>query len=262
MTPGIYDIDNETYHASEGLSRSNIMDFKKSPFHFYWSKQTPRNKETSSQYIGTALHTLILEPEKFHSTYMIAPKINKNTNEWKKIKADAEEKNLLILDGSEYHYIVSLARTVEHDPTAIRLIEGAQYERSIFWENPETGILCKCRPDILHTNMICDLKTAADASERAFRNAIYSYGYHIQAAMMQEGVQAVLGDKINDFIFIVIEKNEPMAMAIYILDEDAINKGREDFHEALHQYKECLEKNEWPGYPIKEVSLPKYAYAV
>jgi exodeoxyribonuclease VIII len=261
MSPGIYDIENDVYHASAGISRSNIMDFKKSPFHFYHRRISPK-KSTDNQTVGSALHTLVLEPEKFNSTYFIAEKLNKNTNAWKALKADAEERGLCILDEEQYNYINSLAEIIRQDPTASKLIQGAQYERSIFWQNPETGILCKCRPDILHTNMICDLKTAIDASERAFRSAIYSYGYHIQAAMMQEGIEAVLGHKINDFIFIVIEKNEPMAMAIYILDEDAINKGREDFHEALHQYKECLEKNEWPGYPIKEISLPKYAYAV
>ncbi len=261
MTPGVYDIDNETYHASEGISRSDIIQLKKSPYHFYHRKNFAK-KSTDQQLLGSALHALILEPNVFANNYCIAPNINKNTNEWKKIKKAAIEANQIVITEKQFEEITIIANYVKQEPTAAKLIDGAQYEKSIFWENQETGILCKCRPDILHTNMICDLKTAADASESAFKNAIYNYGYHIQASMMQEGVEAVLGHKINDFIFIVVEKEEPFSTAIYILDEYAIEKGREDFHSTLQRYKECRDKNEWPGYPIKEISLPKYAYAV
>jgi hypothetical protein len=62
MTPGIYDIENEDYHNSEGLSRSALMKFKISPLH-YWSeyKKEGRKKETNTPalILGNAVHTYI-----------------------------------------------------------------------------------------------------------------------------------------------------------------------------------------------------------
>ena len=33
-----------------------------------------------------------------------------------------------------------------------------KYEQSFFWQDPATGLLLKARPDILHEDMIVDLK--------------------------------------------------------------------------------------------------------
>ena len=35
-TDGVYDITNEQYHASEGISRSKLMLLDKSPYHFWY----------------------------------------------------------------------------------------------------------------------------------------------------------------------------------------------------------------------------------
>jgi hypothetical protein len=46
---GIHAITNEQYHSSEGISRSDLMRFKKSPMHF---KHKQSLKETPSLIIG------------------------------------------------------------------------------------------------------------------------------------------------------------------------------------------------------------------
>ncbi|MDQ8040096.1 MAG: hypothetical protein REH83_06790, partial [Rickettsiella sp.] len=36
MEPGIYDISNEAYHQGPGISRSALMKFKRSPYHYWY----------------------------------------------------------------------------------------------------------------------------------------------------------------------------------------------------------------------------------
>jgi hypothetical protein len=265
MTPGIYDISNEEYHASDGISRSGIMLFKKSPLHF-WDKYIREDREQSEQtealVFGNALHTYILEPNEFFNRFAIYPQIDKRTKEGKEKWEEFFQQNLKkeFITQELYDQIASMSYVVRKHPFANDLITKAQYEKSIYWNDPDTGILCKCRPDILHGNMICDLKTTKDASEWAFRNSIYQYGYHIQAAMLQDGIKTVLNKTIEDFLFIAIEKTRPYATAVYILDKEALDMGREDYKRALVKYSECLKTNIWSGYERKYISLPNYAF--
>jgi hypothetical protein len=41
---GVYDIQNDLYHGSYGLSRSALCEFKKSPWH-YWHKYLSASNE-------------------------------------------------------------------------------------------------------------------------------------------------------------------------------------------------------------------------
>jgi hypothetical protein len=248
MQPGIHDISIEAYHASDGLSRSALMLFKKSPQHYY-NEYLSENKVTRSAtpalLFGDALHTYVLEHDKFFDRYAF----DESYPGKKMIKED------------DYFDIVNIAQSLDNDPTAKHLISKAQYEKAIYWQDDDTGILCKCRPDILHGNMICDLKTTNDASEKSFKYSIWKYGYHIQAAMTLDGIYKILGKKIEDFIFIAVEKKAPFVIAVYILDTQSIEKGRDEYKELLVKYKDCLDKNEWPGYRKRYISIPNHAFS-
>lgn len=289
IRPGMHDISNEEYHKPIGISRSGIMTFLKTPLH-YWDKyinlDKPEIKKTDALIFGSALHTFVLEPEKFDSLFIVqpeypkfppAPKL-KDTNreifEEGKLIAAANEKlidslkkdfemnslNKDILDKDDFDKIKKmnfmLRNCVIEETKVYDLIEGAQYEKSLYWIDEETGILCKARPDILHNNMVCDLKSALHADLYSFQHAIRDYGYHIQCAYMQDGIKAVLGKVIESFTFIVIEKERPFAIAIYTIAEEAIQEGKKIYKQALLDIQKCTNDNFWPSYPINEASLP------
>ena len=87
MLPGIYDISNEEYHASEGLSRSAIMELRRSPEHYYAKYVLNKKSEaTDSMIIGNAVHSFILEPNKFSDEFAIMPNIDGRTTEGKRVK--------------------------------------------------------------------------------------------------------------------------------------------------------------------------------
>lgn len=262
--PGVYDISIEDYHSSQAISRSGIMQFKRSPLHYFSSKIYPR-EETQHMVFGNAVHTYILECDQFNDRYFIAPKVNRTTKvgkqQWEEAVAEAGSRTILQED--VFNDIQSIAKAFRSEPLAHKLIENANFEKSIFWEDEESGLMCKARPDIWQTNMICDLKTASDASLPEFSKAMANYGYHIQAAMIRDALRAVCNQDIDDFAFIVIEKSYPFAIGVYLLDKDALEIGAQEYKFLLKQLKQYTEQvNEkttrWPGYKAAVAKLPGY----
>ena len=111
------EMTNEEYHAHPGISRSGIMKFIESP-HKYWANylnpDRPAKKTTAAMEMGTALHTLMLEIEKFKDEYFIQPDLvrlpklvklkdsgREKFENYKKEKAAVEHTNKLLMDAFE-----------------------------------------------------------------------------------------------------------------------------------------------------------------
>ena len=265
--PGIYEIENEDYHNSEGLSRSALLTFKKSPLH-YWSQykrdDIKSEEDTAALTLGNAVHCYILQPEKFNQYYHVVDKpdcrTTKGKEEWANINATHGHK--IILPAKVFNEVEKMGQAFKNHELANKFINGAQFEKSIFWKDHVTGILCKTRPDIWLPNIIADIKTTVDASERAFQRDMAKYGYHIQAAMVQDGIYHATDKWIETFVFIAIEKDDPYAIGIYELDNDSIEKGREEYKKLLSDYQPYKENDVkiWPSYKPTVISLPSYYY--
>ena len=265
IKPGIYDLSLEDYHHGPGISRSGLMEFKRSPYHYWYRYLNPDYKPetaTLAQILGNALHTLILEPNEFEKRYFVMPELNKTTKEgkerWQKIQSELGNKETLSFN--QYQTLQAMVESFQKHELANQFLENAEVEQSIYWTDLDTGVLCKCRPDILRCNLIGDLKTAQDGSPRSFQYAAFNYGYYIQAAMIQEALMEIKDVQIKDFLFLVIEKSAPFALSIYQLDEPSLAQGRHEFKQLLIRYKHCLDTNDWPAYAIQEISLPRYVF--
>lgn len=266
IKPGIYSLSSEAYHQGPGISRSGLMNFKRSPYHYWYKYLNPdyiSEPATPAQILGNALHTYVLEPNEFEKRYFVIPEFNKVTKEgkerWQKIKSELGKKEILSIH--QYETLQHMAASLQKHKLAMQLIEKVEIEQSLYWTDPDTGILCKCRPDILRCNLVCDLKTAQDGSPRSFQYAAFDYGYYIQAAMIQEALKYLKQKIIKDFLFLVIEKSPPYVISVYQLDQTSLEQGRYEFKKYLAEYKQCLETNDWPAYAIQEVSLPRYAFS-
>ncbi|ELS0500300.1 PD-(D/E)XK nuclease-like domain-containing protein, partial [Salmonella enterica subsp. enterica serovar Cerro] len=171
IQPGIYyDIPNEAYHAGPGVSKSQLDDIADTPAIYLWRKNAPVDTEkTKSLDTGTAFHCRVLEPEEFSKRFIIAPEFNRRTSAGKE-----EEKTFLeecartgrtVLTAEEGRKIELMYQSVMALPLGQWLVESGGYaESSVYWEDPETGILCRCRPDkiIPEFHWIMDVKTTAD----------------------------------------------------------------------------------------------------
>lgn len=73
MKPGIYEgISNADYHGGEGVSKSGLDIIHRSPLHLQYARSAANdNTPTAAQFIGTAAHSLILEPAEFVKEYCL-----------------------------------------------------------------------------------------------------------------------------------------------------------------------------------------------
>ena len=270
INPGIYpNLSNEAYHSDPAISRSGIVTYLDSPFKYwanYINPNRPAKKNTDAMTFGSAFHTLILELPKFLECYVDKPQKvllkDVGREKYDKYKSHCEElenSNKIILEYDEYCHLAEMKEALLKHPQAWDLIQGATYESSYFWEDEHSGLIVKSRPDILHSNMIVDLKTCTNASPRAFQNDMANYGNHIQGAMVREGVRQLTGVDIPTVINICVEKTYPYAIGIYIIDEAALEYGHQQFKNALLSIKRDIGYNKFDSYPIETINLPAWA---
>jgi hypothetical protein len=271
IQPGIYpNLSNSEYHGDENsFSRTALMKFNRSPYHYwahYISVMRPPSNLTKQLLLGRAFHEYVLEPEEFKKHFRIKPTKVYLKNVGRELydiyKAECEElenSNYLILEDDEMYTILQMVESLKKHPEAREILMDGVYEQSYFWQDPESGLMVKARPDIVHPNFSADLKTASDASPKTFEREIYQYGYHIQAAMVEDA-RAILEHKhVPTMINIAVETSYPYSVAVYPIAEEAVQIGRENYKNNLLELKRCIAYNEWPGYEIQTLGIPRWA---
>ena len=260
------DMTNEQYHAAEGLSRSALWDFKKSPAYYaykYLSGEYETPAETESMTLGTLVHALILEPKEFEKRYFVMPKANRSTKAGKTLYAEklAEAGDRTLINQEMLKQADSMADQLFGKLVAEGLHPNADFaktEHSLFWRDEKTGLLLKARPDCILSPVVIDIKTTIDASYRAFQNAAYANGYFLQAGMIYEGLKAI-GEPCETFVFACVEKSAPYMSAIYILDDIALQFGIDLLYTLLDDYKKADHNNDWEGYGTQMLTIPNWA---
>ena len=131
----------------------------------------------------------------------------------------------------------------------------------MFGVDPDTGTPLKSRPDWISGTTLVNLKTTEDASAEAFTWAIEKYHYASGAALHLD-VARLAGIPKDYYLFIVVEKEPPFAVAVYELDKRSIDKGRQDYRRWLSLYAHCSSVDEWPAFNdgIIPISLPERAF--
>ncbi len=263
FAPGIHNISNERYHASEGMSRSKLWTFKKLPslYHYqYLSGKYVRNDDKEEYVIGNMMHTMLLEPELFDEQFYIMPRTDRRTNAGKELYAQAiiEAGNKTVITDMQLEQVKEMKESLLKNSLVSNILNGAKVEQSIFWEDKETGLLCKSRPDIWNTPLCGDLKTSRNASYHGFQKAAMTDGLFMQAAMMYEALQSIQMP-FEKFIFICVEKTPPYVTGLYLLDDEALQFGLDLFHATLRDFAKSQEEDVWPDYGVQTLMIPKYA---
>lgn len=262
-------MSNAAYHSSAGISKSGLDLIAKSPLH-YWSayldpKRAPR-VETPAMALGTAIHSAVLEPEKFAIEFRAAPAVDKRTKAgkeiWEAFVAECEAEGARPISAGDLEICNSISEMVRHHPTAKELLGSGLPEVSMFWEDEPTGTLCKCRPDwVAESNIIVDLKSTVDASPNGFMRSAFSYRYWVQAAWYLDGIEKATGEKPEAFVFVAFEKEPPYAVGFYYATEDMIEAGRREYRRLLDIYSDCLQTSNWRGYSqeLLPLDMPPWA---
>ena len=244
------DIPNEVYHADRScVSVSGLKQILRSPAHFQAYLQGATNKETPAKFLGTAVHARLLEPELYASEYVVAPGSDKRTKEYKEFELANANKRILTAD--QMAAVEGIAHSVAQHASATTLLRAGLVEHSIIWQDEETGIWQKIRPDCLcidfDTGICLDVKKTVDASPAAFVRSCVNYDYVPQAAVDLVGLRLVF-QRDFDFVFLAAEESAPHGCALYGAPEEMLMRGVRRYRQAMNLLKRCRETNEWPCY--------------
>lgn len=252
----------EQYHSAEGVSRS-MLEYLQPPFtpYHYRAKfitKEMEDEETPAMKLGTLTHRAILEPDTMDGAFYVRPEGMKfTTKEGKAWLEEHEDREVLSTDQASR--IKGMRDAVWRHPLLSKLLKLSDFERSAFVE--EKGLTLKSRFDALPrgSNAIVDIKTCESASLDKVERNIADFGYWRQAAFYLK-VANLCGLDRELFLFGFVEKNPPYAVAVYQLADDVVEAGRMTIERDLQVLRNCVEKNEWPGFGfgILTAGLPAY----
>lgn len=246
---GVYtDMPIEVYHENKThLSASSIKEAFKSLAHFkaYLDKD---NERKSYFDFGNAFELSITSETEFKKNVAIfddqeRPEPNKNfgstlNKEWKSnFFKDNENKLIIQHKGNDsLDTLTILKASLFKHKAAVTLLKNTEYQTTIFWTCPITGLNLKTRPDFWKPStqkrsaIVTDLKTDKDSETDKHYKTIYNNNYPIQATMQLMGLKsAKLIDDSARFFWVFVSKSEPYNTEVYEFDSSDI----EIFTEAL-----------------------------
>lgn len=262
------DMSAEVYHAMlNRIGSSGIKKLLHSPRHFltYWSGLDDEEEKDHFR-IGRASHLMLLEPKKFLESYVIEPihqgvtkdgkpTTSANAESVKAAKAlwRAQQKpDAVIVSEEELTMLTGMIEAVLEHPVAAGMLKNGKPECSITWTDPDTGVMCKARPDYLAYDgdnlHLIDFKTTRDIRAGLFANDAYRMKYNTQLAFYHDGIVQALGKQPTSITIIAVEKKPPFEAAVYPLEDKWFEKGQEEYRHALRLYKKCRETGKFPAY--------------
>jgi exodeoxyribonuclease VIII len=231
-------MNNKDYHLRPEISASMLKTANKSMAHYWEEYVNPDHEsEDKSRFmeIGTAFHTLFLEPDRFNEVCTVVPEgIDKRSKDGKALFAEIESSGKIALKPDEMKMIKGMAISALKHKSSWRFFDSnikGLVEQSYFWE--QDGIKFKMRPDYeippcpeFPTGAILDLKSAAESSTVGFSRMAYNAGYYIQDAHYSVGFMHKYGTtELPDFYFIAVEKEAPYVTHWFKSDSQFVEHG-------------------------------------
>ena len=261
------------------ISKSSLDEVNKSAAHFYLKYLSGIKQEyiqTDEMLIGEAFHKLLLEPLQFDSNFAVYDDTQdlkdiggskpKSTNWYKGKLEEIKQINFgkKIILQNDFDLIQEMRDVFMQNANARYMIDSGFAEKKRFFTEPNTGLPCQYLTDFHNTNLdiFVDIKTTKDASSSEFAKSCANYRYHVQDSFYSDGYFNETGDKIKGFYFIAIEKTKPYNLAIYCLNEESKDLGREEYLRNMNTIKNCYQSGIWQGYTekIQQISLPRYYF--
>lgn len=281
-------MSNEVYHGERAhCSSSNLKTvFTTESAERMFRERAKANIATPAMQFGSAFHSYILEPGSFDDEFVSLPETYVNDKgeekKWnlkakicKDIYAEliasgkqilpkttpAKDKSMPIMDAFDKmrdNIYSTMFADYLNSPTG-------EAEVSIF-NDKDFGTPVKIRPDFLdvENGLMISLKTADDASERAFGKKCSTMSYDLAEALYNDVLEKEYGKKF-DILWLVCENTGGFKACWYKVSEEVIKKGRAKYQRAIEIIKdsECPNlygETTYKGYKaeteIIEIKLP------
>lgn len=256
-------LDEAIYHAHPALSSTGARQLLDAPARFEYARSVPQEPKKSFD-VGTAAHSKVLGAGALVVAIpgeMLASNGAASTAAAKQFIAEARAAGHVPVKQAELDAVNLMAEAVLANPDARKLLEQDGHpEASVFATDPTLGVAVRCRFDWLAAIGV-DLKTSAKKATRAqFERTVMDYGYHIQQAHYEKTYEFA-GGSLDGFTFVVVEKEPPHLVGVFVLDADYRAMGHAKAAEARALFADGIETGIWPGYPqeIQIVRPPQWA---
>jgi hypothetical protein len=278
--PGIYDLPAADYHADPcpepSLSSSIAKVICLESARHAWAQHQRLNPhyvraEKDHFDLGTAVHAVLLEGV---DQVVVVDAADWRTNRAKEARDAARAEGKIPLLPPVHHKVLAMVEAAQWQLAEHATVDngamfrGGQAEQTLVWREGPTW--CRARLDYVRPALvesvvgeptqgwaIDDYKTAASANPDEWTRSMFRFGYDLQAAWYQRGVQAVTGAPAV-FRFAVQETEPPYALAVMALAPSTADLAEKKRRYALELWAQCLAADCWPGYPIETcyVQLP------
>lgn len=269
LAPGLhYGVAPEVYYArAPGLLRKSVLDLvRRSPAHVKLWLDGEDGGPMAAMRFGNVFHPAVLEPARFARDFAIAPDFGdrryKGPKEaWERWQVENAGKTILDPDDAKaIRGMVAACRA--HELLGRILRYPGRAEVTVRWDDAESGLPAAARLDwyVEELGLVVDLKSTEDARPGPFARSVASYRYHVQEAHYRAGLAAV-GKPCEHFVLAAIEKRPPYLVALYKLDEYAVERGERSRRRDIRRLEESAVRNVWPGYDerILSLELPRWA---
>lgn len=258
--------DAEYRSHTERISAHDTMDFAKNPYGYFRKKAAGVHDEpTDAMKLGTAVHCAVLQPDVYASTYAIQPAtISRRAGKaWEMFQAENPGKEIIKQDDADM--VTGISEAVYAHKNASEILTWAnadEMEVSLFYRLHDLD--CKSRLDLIvpDEGIVCDLKTASDASPEGFMKACDAFQYDVQAAMYMRAAEEC-GLKADHFIFIAVENKFPFTVGVYSFSRNSefIRAGELEVNKRLADMRRWADGTlEHPaGWLEHDLSLPAWS---
>lgn len=265
-------VHNSVYHDEiDALNMSTLKLMDTSPAHCRHTVLNPDlHREMTKQKqdnlnFGSAIHTIILEPEKFETEYHAHPEGNKNSNAYKEKAAVLLAEGFILLEQKVIDRCHAIADHIHETPSHARdLIRAATATEVTYVVDGPLGMQCKLRPDLMvaDVGLVVDLKSTLSASAYKFAKQLTDLGYHLSKPWYMDLLEVAEPGKWKQHLFLCVEKEPPFEFGLFDLDPPATELARTEVNRLASEYEACLRNNEWPGYPraVQSVGVTGYEY--
>jgi hypothetical protein len=300
--PGAYRMSMAHYHSqcTPGVSVSSTgirAAALQSPMAFWKTSDLnpnryPKKEESDSLILGKAAHCLILGDEVYADHFISLPEVAprrptsvqieafKRDGKWSAAAAegaafwaewDAKAAGRAFLTAEQVMRIAYMAENLNALPEAREALVGELTEVSLIWQDEQTGLWVKSRPDCIPQFSKCDigdLKTMAPKRTdlwSAVMAATEDRAYDVQLAVMAAGIAAVFGETVERCALIFTQTTEPYeAIPLEVADE-ALAFGKDMMRLGLNRIARGMRDGVWPGmatgmrrYSLSNRSLAKW----
>jgi len=258
---------NAEYHADlTHVSNSMLKVFAESPQKYYQmfvAQTMPKKKQTDDMLLGSVVHCLFLEPDKFGYEYAVAPTCDRRTTKgkitWSEFVDAADGKT--VITGDIFDTARAMVDSLMANKTArtIREHKDAIIEQSIRWTDDITGMKLKAKPDIYipagttDFNLDIDLKTSKAPSPADFGRECRNHKYYTQGGFYVDGCRNVYDSEADTiFCIIAVGNQPPHDVYPYKVTPEHLSDGYDTFQYHLQRLWLCQENNDWEAPEAKE----------